>query len=95
MSNTNSEYSGDAMDWTPHQALADATNVFDGSSGIGIPDGVLIIYHYNDGPTGMIDGKPKRIYTVSGMRAYDIMSTCNYINNMAFIDLHELNKDSE
>ena len=47
MSNTNSEYSGDAMDWTPHQALADATNVFDGSSGIGIPDGVLIIYHYN------------------------------------------------
>ena len=71
----------DALDWVPQQALQKAIDFFNGAktdpSESVIPDGVLILFHYQDGP---VSNGPKRLYFNAGMSTTDIMALCNYTN---------------
>ena len=71
----------DAMDWTMQQALQKAIDFCNGvktdPSESVIPDGVLILFHYQDGP---VSNGPTRLYFNAGMSTTEIMALCNYTN---------------
>jgi hypothetical protein len=86
----------DSLDWTPQQALQKAVDFFNGTKASAsesvIPDGVLILFHYQDGPVGRTG--PKRLYFNAGMTSTDIMALCNYTNlRTAQEMLHDLDED--
>lgn len=85
------------MDWTPQQALQEAIDFFDGKKDTDrvMPDGVLILFHYDDSPIGTRDGKTKRIYLASGISASGIMTLCNYVNLRTIVDVDRLNNQDE
>ena len=74
------EYPNDALDWTPQQALQKALDFVNGVTDAEKPrpDGVVILFHYEDGPMGGDIGK--RIYIQSGLKSTEIMNLCNFAN---------------
>ena len=74
------DYPSDALDWTLQQALQKALDFVNGITDTEKPkpDGVVILFHYEDGPMGSDIGK--RIYIQAGLKSTDIMALCNFAN---------------
>lgn len=77
---TESQFPRDAFDWTLQQALQHALDFVNGinDNDKPKPDGVVILFHYEDGPMGGDIGK--RIYIQAGMTSTQIMNICNFAN---------------
>jgi len=72
---------GNSMDTTPESIFEEALKLMNGehhNKELCIPDGCIVLFHYEDGPVG--EDAPRRIYLNSGMRATQIMDLCNFVN---------------
>jgi hypothetical protein len=83
------EDTSDSLDWTPQQALKEAMDLFEGNGKEDVPDGVLILYYYQDqSPNGK-----QVLYSNAGLDTYQVMCLTNYVNHRAAQRIYDQRKE--